>query len=224
MNAIYTMQELSPSSPTRKHLKSKRKEFRAALVHHDLTEPFQMSSEGEETGKFESSFSFFHCIECEVRVCAGSVEHCRKTTRWSQNMQPRVTTLIAQNNDAEQHMGSLGSSIVYPSRLKALAVGAASMAVTCVPGMGAGAHHLSFVVDDDILQTRRKIDKRTFDVMWTQIKAAEESTEFYCHSGDRHIVFFEDLPNFQVLEPPEGSHPQILYCVSFTSTMMDTGP
>ncbi len=78
--------------------------------------------------------------------------------------------------------------------------------------------------------------------MWAQIKAAEESmsdqweraygehllklrqTEFYCHPGDKHIAFFEDLPDFQVLEPQEDAHPPILHSVSFTSMTMDTGP
>ncbi len=78
--------------------------------------------------------------------------------------------------------------------------------------------------------------------MWAQIKAAAEITsdkwereygehllklrqaEFYCHPGDKHIAFFEDLPDFQVLEPPEDAHPPILHSVSFTSMTMDTGP
>ncbi|KAF8996285.1 hypothetical protein BDZ89DRAFT_1171659 [Hymenopellis radicata] len=129
MNAIYTMQELSPSASTRNRLKTKRNEFRAALVHHGLAEPFQVSVDGEETGKFESSFgwlerallqqrnddysssqSFFHCIECEVRVCAGSVEHQKDHEMEPEHLQvrqPRVTTLIPKNDDAEQHSGSL---------------------------------------------------------------------------------------------------------------------
>lgn len=95
----------------------------------------------------------------------------------------------------------------------------------------AGAHHLSFAADDDELQ--RKVDKRTFDVMWDQIHnpaPGEEAegaalrkltqVEFYAEPGEKHIQFFEQLPDFKVLDPTSNSN----WRVSFTSLTMDTTP
>lgn len=65
----------------------------------------------------------------------------------------------------------------------------------------AGAHHLSFAADDD--ERQRRLDMRTFEVMMKE--EAEEGDasailrltqrEFYGTEGEKHIEFFEDLPD-----------------------------
>ncbi|KAF9458950.1 hypothetical protein BDZ94DRAFT_1172538 [Collybia nuda] len=90
----------------------------------------------------------------------------------------------------------------------------------------AGAHHLSFAADGD--ERQRRLDRRTFDVMWEEEEEEGDGSglmrvtqrEFYGSEGERHVQFFEGLPDFKVYEtnelPPFAKH-----AVSFTSLTMD---
>ena len=68
----------------------------------------------------------------------------------------------------------------------------------------AGAHHLSFAPDDD--ERLQMLDQRTFDVMWKEEEEEGEVSglmrivqhEYYGNEGERHIKFFESLPNVSV--------------------------
>ncbi|KAF8068674.1 FAD dependent oxidoreductase [Lyophyllum atratum] len=91
----------------------------------------------------------------------------------------------------------------------------------------AGAHHLSFAADDD--KRQQALDRKTFDVMWKEEEDEKDSSglmrltqhEFYATEGERHIAFFESLPDF-IVYPPEQLPPFAKHAVSFTSLTMDT--
>ncbi|KAG6908922.1 hypothetical protein DXG01_002700 [Tephrocybe rancida] len=91
----------------------------------------------------------------------------------------------------------------------------------------AGAHHLSFAADDD--ERQQTLDRRTFDVMWKEEEDEGESNglmrltqrEFYGNEDEKHIAFFESLPDFTVHSADE--RPSFAkHAVSFTSLTMDT--
>ncbi|KAG5651644.1 hypothetical protein H0H81_007954 [Sphagnurus paluster] len=90
----------------------------------------------------------------------------------------------------------------------------------------AGAHHLSFAADDD--QRQQNLDRLTFDVMWAEEEAQGESSglmritqrEFYGSEGEKHISFFESLPDFTVYHPKDLPA-FVKHAVSFTSLTMD---
>jgi D-amino-acid oxidase len=103
----------------------------------------------------------------------------------------------------------------------------------------AGAHHLSFADDDDHRQ--RRLDKRTFDVMWKQLhtpNAGEEDEgaallkitqiEYYDAPEQTPIKFYEEMPDFQAVVElgvtSSGSSVQPTHAVQFTTFTMDTGP
>ncbi|KAG6857067.1 hypothetical protein H0H87_010032 [Tephrocybe sp. NHM501043] len=91
----------------------------------------------------------------------------------------------------------------------------------------AGAHHLSFAADDD--ERQQALDRKTFDIMWKEEEDEGESSgimkltqrEYYGSEGEKHIAFFESLPDFKVYSaadrPTFAQH-----AVSFTSLTMDT--
>ncbi|THH04503.1 hypothetical protein EW146_g10159 [Bondarzewia mesenterica] len=68
----------------------------------------------------------------------------------------------------------------------------------------AGAHHLSFAADDDVRQQR--LDRRTFEFMWEEearegdVSALLKLTqrEYYGTEGEKHIAFFESMPDVRV--------------------------
>lgn len=65
----------------------------------------------------------------------------------------------------------------------------------------AGAHHLSFAADDD--ERQRRLDMRTFEVMTKEEAEEGEASailrltqrEYYGTEGEKHIEFFEGLPD-----------------------------
>lgn len=71
----------------------------------------------------------------------------------------------------------------------------------------AGAHHLSFAADDD--ERQQRLDRRTFDVMWKEEEEQGDSSglmrltqhEFYGSEDERHISFFETLPDVSSVQP-----------------------
>ncbi|KAG6853358.1 hypothetical protein C0991_005032 [Blastosporella zonata] len=91
----------------------------------------------------------------------------------------------------------------------------------------AGAHHLSFAADDD--ERQQMLDRKTFDVMWKEEEDEGESSgimrltqrEFFGSDGEKHITFFESLPDFAIYSPAD--RPSFAkHAVSFTSLTMDT--
>jgi len=94
------------------------------------------------------------------------------------------------------------------------------------PTSSAGAHHLSFASNDDNRQ--QALDKRTFDVMWNEEEKEGDASgimrltqrEFYGDKNEKHIAFYEQLPNFAIV-PAEQRPPAIFHAVTFTSLTMD---
>jgi len=95
------------------------------------------------------------------------------------------------------------------------------------PSSAAGAHHLSFAADDDLRQ--QTLDRKTFDVMWEEEEIEGDASgimrltqrEFYGNEDEKHIVFFEGLPDFTVVSAEQ--RPVFAYhTVSFGSLTMDT--
>ncbi|KAF5375665.1 hypothetical protein D9615_009355 [Tricholomella constricta] len=89
----------------------------------------------------------------------------------------------------------------------------------------AGAHHLSFAADHDTRQ--QALDRRTFDVMWEEEIEGNSSglmrltqREFYGNEDEKHVAFFESLPDFKVYTP-EDLPVFAKHAVSFTSLTMD---
>ncbi|RDB30641.1 D-amino-acid oxidase [Hypsizygus marmoreus] len=90
----------------------------------------------------------------------------------------------------------------------------------------AGAHHLSFAADNDHIQ--RSLDRRTFDVMWKEEEEEGDASglmrvpqhEFYGNTDEKHLQFFETLPDFKVYEEHERP-PFAKHAVSFTTLTME---
>ncbi|KAI5124358.1 hypothetical protein M0805_008965 [Coniferiporia weirii] len=89
----------------------------------------------------------------------------------------------------------------------------------------AGAHHLSFAADQDLVQ--RRLDARTFEIMWAELETElgtggeptglmrVTQTEYY-DGDEKHLEFLAGLPDFAV--NPASSLPAFAtHSVSFTS-------
>lgn len=66
---------------------------------------------------------------------------------------------------------------------------------------------MSFAADDD--ERQQRLDRRTFDVMWKEEEEQGDSSglmrltqhEFYGSEDERHISFFETLPDVSSVQP-----------------------
>ncbi|KIK68281.1 hypothetical protein GYMLUDRAFT_153595 [Collybiopsis luxurians FD-317 M1] len=93
----------------------------------------------------------------------------------------------------------------------------------------AGAHHLSFAADNDARQ--QTVDWETFQVMWEEERNEGEESgllklkqiEYYGSEGEKHIKFFERMPDFRI-HSREELKPFAQHTVSFTSLTMDVSP
>jgi hypothetical protein len=74
-----------------------------------------------------------------------------------------------------------------------------SSLTSCYTSAAAGAHHLSFAGDDDMLQ--QKLDKWKFNTFAKEEQAGHsglrkiKQVEFYGKGAGTHIKFFESLPD-----------------------------
>ncbi|KAH8117265.1 FAD dependent oxidoreductase [Phellopilus nigrolimitatus] len=94
----------------------------------------------------------------------------------------------------------------------------------------AGAHHLSFAANQDLKQ--RRLDARTFQVMWDELEAEEitgaeptglmklTQTEYY-DGEEKHLDILAGLPDF-VIHPTSSLPPFATHSISFTSLTIAT--